>query len=40
MRQGAGHWWDVAVPEVGATKTLRDAYQTYLDNAARARLVN
>ncbi|SNR48191.1 3D-(3,5/4)-trihydroxycyclohexane-1,2-dione acylhydrolase (decyclizing) [Paracoccus sediminis] len=36
----AGHWWDVAVPAVGATDRLRDAYQTYLENAARARLVN
>jgi 3D-(3,5/4)-trihydroxycyclohexane-1,2-dione acylhydrolase (decyclizing) len=36
----AGHWWDVAVPEVGNTAKLRDAYKTYLENAARARLVN
>ena len=36
----AGHWWDVAVPEVGDTPRLREAYQTYLENAARARLVN
>ena len=36
----AGHWWDVAVPEVGDTAKLRDAYKTYLENAARARLVN
>ena len=36
----AGHWWDVAVPEVGDTARLRDAYKTYLENAARARLVN
>ena len=36
----AGHWWDVAVPEVGRTDRLRDAYKTYLENAAKARLVN
>ena len=36
----AGHWWDVAVPEVGATDRLRDAYAAYLENAALARLVN
>ena len=36
----AGHWWDVAVPAVGDTPRLREAYQTYLENAARARLVN
>ena len=37
---GAGHWWDVAVPEVGDTDRLRAAYQEYLTNAARQRLLN
>ena len=36
----AGHWWDVAVPEVGATEKLKQAYARYLDNAARQSLVN
>lgn len=33
--QGAGHWWDVAVPEVGQTDRLREAYARYIDNARR-----
>ncbi|MCQ0987365.1 3D-(3,5/4)-trihydroxycyclohexane-1,2-dione acylhydrolase (decyclizing) [Jiella marina] len=37
---GGGHWWDVAVPEVGATDKLKKAYADYLDNKARQRLVN
>ncbi|MDO8883640.1 hypothetical protein, partial [Pseudotabrizicola sp.] len=41
---GAGHWWDVAVPQVdrdaNAPERLRAAYETYIANAARARLVN
>lgn len=41
---GAGHWWDVAVPQVdsdaNAPERLRAAYETYITNAARARLVN
>ncbi|MBC9245188.1 3D-(3,5/4)-trihydroxycyclohexane-1,2-dione acylhydrolase (decyclizing) [Paracoccus sp. 11-3] len=37
---GAGHWWDVAVPEIGDTDRLRTAYQDYLSNAARQRLLN
>ncbi|WBU63629.1 3D-(3,5/4)-trihydroxycyclohexane-1,2-dione acylhydrolase (decyclizing) [Paracoccus aerodenitrificans] len=37
---GAGHWWDVAVPEVGDTDRLHDAYASYLENAAQQRLVN
>ena len=37
-RQGAVS--EDAVPEVGETETLRAAYKTYLENAARARLVN
>ncbi|NHF73451.1 3D-(3,5/4)-trihydroxycyclohexane-1,2-dione acylhydrolase (decyclizing) [Paracoccus xiamenensis] len=38
--EGAGHWWDVAVPAVGDTEKLRVAYAEYLENAARQRLVN
>ncbi|MDP2079681.1 MAG: 3D-(3,5/4)-trihydroxycyclohexane-1,2-dione acylhydrolase (decyclizing), partial [Pseudotabrizicola sp.] len=37
---GAGHWWDVAVPQVGGPERLRAAYETYITNAARARLTN
>ena len=37
---GAGHWWDVAVPQVGGTERLHRAYADYLENAARQRLVN
>ena len=37
---GAGHWWDVAVPEVGDTEKLRKAYAGYLENAARQSVVN
>jgi 3D-(3,5/4)-trihydroxycyclohexane-1,2-dione acylhydrolase (decyclizing) len=37
---GAGQWWDVAVPEVGGTERLRAAYESYIANAARARLTN
>ena len=37
---GAGHWWDVAVPQVGGPQALRDAYARYIENAARVRLVN
>ncbi|MBR0713289.1 3D-(3,5/4)-trihydroxycyclohexane-1,2-dione acylhydrolase (decyclizing) [Bradyrhizobium liaoningense] len=36
----AGHWWDVAVPEVGSTDKLKDAYARYLEGAAKQRLVN
>jgi 3D-(3,5/4)-trihydroxycyclohexane-1,2-dione acylhydrolase (decyclizing) len=40
----AGHWWDVAVPQVhddaNAPERLRAAYENYITNAARARLVN
>ena len=35
-----GHWWDVAVPEVGDHDTLRAAYARYIANAANARLTN
>ena len=36
----AGQWWDVAVPEVGTTDTLKQAYADYLQNAARQNTVN
>lgn len=36
----AGHWWDVAVPEVGASEKLKQAYAAYLQNAARQNTVN
>jgi 3D-(3,5/4)-trihydroxycyclohexane-1,2-dione acylhydrolase (decyclizing) len=35
-----GHWWDIAVPEVGATYKLKKAYARYLEGAAKQRLVN
>lgn len=38
--EGAGHFWDVAVPEVGDTARLRAAYAGYLKNIARQSLVN
>ncbi|MFV0384141.1 3D-(3,5/4)-trihydroxycyclohexane-1,2-dione acylhydrolase (decyclizing) [Paracoccus sp. (in: a-proteobacteria)] len=38
--EGAGHFWDVAVPEVGDTERLRAAYADYLKNIARQSLVN
>jgi 3D-(3,5/4)-trihydroxycyclohexane-1,2-dione acylhydrolase (decyclizing) len=37
---GAGHWWDVAVPEVGATDKLKKAHARYLEGAAKQGLVN
>ncbi|TCV67447.1 3D-(3,5/4)-trihydroxycyclohexane-1,2-dione acylhydrolase (decyclizing) [Neorhizobium sp. S3-V5DH] len=36
----AGNWWDVAVPEVGTTDKLKQAYARYLEGAAGQRLVN
>jgi 3D-(3,5/4)-trihydroxycyclohexane-1,2-dione acylhydrolase (decyclizing) len=36
----AGHWWDVAVPEVGTSDKLKQAYAAYLENAARQNTVN
>ena len=36
----AGHWWDVAVPAVGDTEKLKQAYARYLENAAHQSLVN
>ena len=37
---GAGHWWDVAVPETGTRDRLRAAYAEYIDNACRQARVN
>lgn len=37
---GAGHWWDVAVPEVGGSERLRAAYESYIANVARVRPSN
>jgi 3D-(3,5/4)-trihydroxycyclohexane-1,2-dione acylhydrolase (decyclizing) len=36
----AGHWWDVAVPEIGTTDKLKQAYARYLDGAAKQNTVN
>lgn len=36
----AGNWWDVAVPQVGTTDKLKDAYARYLEGMARQTLVN
>lgn len=36
----AGQWWDVAVPEVGTTDKLKQAYARYLESAARQNTVN
>lgn len=36
----AGHWWDVAVPEVGTTEKLQQAYARYLEGVARQKTVN
>ncbi len=36
----AGHWWDVAVPEVGTTEKLKEAYARYLASAAKQNTVN
>ncbi|RJL02849.1 3D-(3,5/4)-trihydroxycyclohexane-1,2-dione acylhydrolase (decyclizing) [Paracoccus aestuarii] len=35
--EGAGHWWDVAVPATGGSQV---AYARYLDHAARQSLIN
>ncbi|MBD9529280.1 3D-(3,5/4)-trihydroxycyclohexane-1,2-dione acylhydrolase (decyclizing) [Paracoccus sp. PAR01] len=37
---GGGHWWDVAVPEIGGSAKLREAYSKYIDNTRRQALVN
>lgn len=36
--EAAGHWWDVAVPELGGSEKLKRAYAEYLKNAARQSL--
>ncbi len=36
----AGHWWDVAVPEVGTTEKLKQAYARYLESAAKQNTLN
>ncbi|MGE7370428.1 3D-(3,5/4)-trihydroxycyclohexane-1,2-dione acylhydrolase (decyclizing) [Neorhizobium sp. NPDC001467] len=36
----AGHWWDVAVPAVGSTDKLKQAYASYLASAAKQNTVN
>lgn len=36
----AGHWWDVAVPEIGTTDKLKEAYARYLESAAKQNTVN
>lgn len=36
----AGHWWDVAVPEVSSSKAVNASYAAYLDGLAQQRLVN
>ena len=38
--EGAGHWWDVAVPAVGRSDRLKQAYARYLDQTARQATVN
>ncbi len=36
----AGQWWDVAVPEVGNTEKLKQAYARYLESAEKQNTVN
>lgn len=36
----AGHWWDVAVPEVSHRPEIAAAYDRYLAQAARVRRAN
>lgn len=38
--EGAGHFWDVAVPAVGDTDELKHAYAQYIQHAARQALIN
>ncbi|TJZ91280.1 3D-(3,5/4)-trihydroxycyclohexane-1,2-dione acylhydrolase (decyclizing) [Paracoccus gahaiensis] len=38
--EGAGHFWDVAVPQVGATDILQQAYARYLADITRQTLIN
>ncbi|MBN9673846.1 3D-(3,5/4)-trihydroxycyclohexane-1,2-dione acylhydrolase (decyclizing) [Roseibium aggregatum] len=37
---GGGHWWDVAVPEVGTTVELKRARASYEENRTHQNLVN
>ncbi|TGN67621.1 3D-(3,5/4)-trihydroxycyclohexane-1,2-dione acylhydrolase (decyclizing) [Paracoccus liaowanqingii] len=37
---GGGHWWDVAVPAVGTTDSLKQAYARYLETAATQNVMN
>ncbi|MFN3275943.1 MAG: 3D-(3,5/4)-trihydroxycyclohexane-1,2-dione acylhydrolase (decyclizing) [Paracoccus sp. (in: a-proteobacteria)] len=37
---GAGHWWDVAVPEVAGTDRMQQAYARYLAMAAKQNVMN
>lgn len=37
---GGGHWWDVAVPEVGTTDKLKDARASYVENMRHQNTVN
>ncbi|TCR03327.1 3D-(3,5/4)-trihydroxycyclohexane-1,2-dione acylhydrolase (decyclizing) [Neorhizobium sp. JUb45] len=36
----AGHWWDVAVPEVSTTDKLKQTYARYLTSVAKQNTVN
>ena len=36
----AGHWWDVAVPEIAQSDKKQAAFEAYLENKARQRLIN
>ena len=38
--EGAGHWWDVAVPEVGPGERRCAAYQNYIEHARRQARAN
>ena len=38
--EGAGHFWDVAVPAVGGTNNLKEAYAHYIEHVARQALIN
>ncbi|NVK36138.1 MAG: 3D-(3,5/4)-trihydroxycyclohexane-1,2-dione acylhydrolase (decyclizing), partial [Rhodobacteraceae bacterium] len=37
---GGGHWWDVAVPEVGSTEKLKEARASYVENMRHQNTVN
>ena len=38
--EGAGQFWDVAVPAVGGTETLKQAYARYLEQIAHQATIN